>query len=341
MKRLSFFSLLLLTMQVFAQPEKLGAIEVFGSANVSFADVVKATGFKEGDSIVRQRYDKTAIEKRIRSIPGIVAADVTLICCDDRQQRSILYVGVSDAAVSGNAYHDVPGGNFKLDPYILATYDRYDEVLRDAVRAGQATENDEQGHVLLSYPPVIPLQDSLQLYAASHLSALKQALRGAADPVQRQAASWIIAFTTDKKDVVEDLLYATDDADETVRNNATRALGVMARYADLHPSSGIVIPAAPFIRKLNSFIWTDRNKGLMVLEALTRKRDDKVLQLLKTDGLIPIIQMARWKNPGHAMFSLMILGRIAGVSDEAIFAAYNADDRNVLIDEWVQKISNR
>ncbi|PZR25982.1 MAG: hypothetical protein DI535_16250 [Citrobacter freundii] len=328
-------------MQLFAQPEKLGTIEVFGSANASFADIIKATGYKEGDSIVRQRYDKAAIEKRIRSIPGIVAADVTLVCCDDKQQRSILYIGVSDAAVSHNAYHDTPAGDVKLDPYILAVYDRYDVALDDAVRAGQAAENDEEGHVLLSYPPIIPLQDSLQLYAASHLSILKQVLRGAADPAQRQAASWIIAFTTDKKTVVEDLLYATDDADETVRNNATRALAVLARYTDLHPSSGIVIPAAPFIRKLNSFIWTDRNKGLMVLEALTRKRDDKVLQLIRTDGLLPIIQMARWKNPGHAMFSLMILGRIAGISDDAIFAAYNADDRNVLIDEWIQKISNR
>jgi|SRR6218665_91987 len=341
MKRVSFLPLLFFINQSFAQPERLGTIEVYGSVNVPVTDIVKSTGFKEGDSIIRYQYDKAAIEKRIRSVPGIVAADVTLICCDDKQHRSILYVGVSDAVVSADAFHDKPNGNFRLDPYILATYDHYDEALRDAVRAGQATENDDQGHVLLSYPPAIPLQDSLLLYASSHLPLLKQVLRHAADASQRQAASWIIAFTTDKISVIEDLLYATNDADETVRNNATRALGVMARYADLHPSSGIVIPAAPFIRRLYSIVWTDRNKGLMVLEALTRKRDDKVLQLLKNDALSPIVQMARWKNPGHAMFSLIILGRIAGISDEAIFAAFNAEDRSVLLDEWVQKINDR
>jgi hypothetical protein len=341
MKKLSFLPLLLFSLHLSAQPERLGTIEVYGSAEVAVTDIIKATGFKEGDPIIRKNYDKAAIERRIKTIPGIVSADVTLICCDGKQGRSILYIGVSDASTAAETYHDVPKQDYQLDPYILSTYDRYLAVLRDAVRAGQAMENDDQGHVLLTYPPALPLQDSLLLYASSHLSLLKQVLRGAADAQQRQAATWIIAFATDKRSVVQDLLYATDDADETVRNNATRALGVMARYAGLHPSSGIEIPAGQFIRKLYSLIWTDRNKSLMVLEALTGKRDDRVLQLIKANALTPIIQMARWRNPGHAMFPLTILGRIAGISDEDIFAAYSAEDRSMLIDEWVRKISNR
>ena len=70
------------------------------------------------------------------------------------------------------------------------------------------------------------------------------------------------------------LMRAARDPDEGVRNNATRAIAVLARAN--HRLASQISPDT-FIEMLNSGIWTDRNKGAMVLMSLTAKRDPAVL----------------------------------------------------------------
>lgn len=313
---------------------------MYGARTVSVARIRAAIGLKEGDTISRETFDRAAMEKRIRSVPGIRQANITLVCCDDKEGRSILYTGVSEADGEVYPYHDRPAGAYKLDSVIVQTYRRYEQVWMDAVKAGQAEENNEQGHVLLTYPPAASLQDSFVVYAASHVPLLRQVIRESGNAEQRQIAAWIIAYTSDKSKVIDDLLYAAADPDETVRNNATRALAVIARYAPAHSSSANIVPAAPFLKMIHSIIWTDRNKALMLLEALTSDRDSTVLQKLKTEALPELEEMARWKNPGHASFAVFLLGRIADISDQEIFFTSDGNKQTV-IDGWMKKISGQ
>jgi hypothetical protein len=45
----------------------------------------------------------------------------------------------------------------------------------------------------------------------------------------------------------------------------------------------------------------------------------------------PLVEMARWRNEGHATPALLILGRIAGWTDDAVLAASRADQREDVI----------
>lgn len=133
------------------------------------------------------------------------------------------------------------------------------------------------------------------------------------------------------------LLYAVDDADETVRNNAARALGILAGYLEMHPELNITIPATPFIQMVNSIVWTDRNKGASVLMHLTDKRDPELLRQIKEQAMPSIIEMAKWKSRGHAIFCFVILGRIAGEDEASLFTKNFSEDWPVLIKEMVDK----
>jgi len=117
-----------------------------------------------------------------------------------------------------------------------------------------------------------------------------------------------------------------------VRNNATRALALIALYGQQHPDLKIVVPYEPFIDLLNSVAWTDRNKASLALMQLTESRDPKLLAALKTRAFDAVVDIAQWTNPGHAMAGIVILGRMAGMSDADIFAAYERGEKDKIID---------
>jgi len=107
---------------------------------------------------------------------------------------------------------------------------------------------------------------------------------------------------------------ASRDEDEIVRNNAIRALGVLAKSnSKIAPE----IPPNSFIEMLNSGAWTDRNKAGGLLMALSSNRNPKLLQQLKSAALPSLVEMAKW-DPGHAESSRILLGRIAGLEEARI-----------------------
>lgn len=146
-------------------------------------------------------------------------------------------------------------------------------------------------------------------------------LRSSAYSDDRATAAQIIAYHPDKRKVLPEMLYAMHDQNDEVRNNAVRALSVIAYYSILHPEKKLHIPFQHFIRLLNSVIWSDRNQGISVLMHLSKSRDGKLFDLLKSDALGAIKEMAVWKSSKHAMPAFVILARMNGLNDDAIFKA--------------------
>ncbi len=133
------------------------------------------------------------------------------------------------------------------------------------------------------------------------------------------------------------MFFATDDPNENVRNNATRALGILAGYIRMHPNLKVTIPAEPFIKMLNSIVWTDRNKGAGVVMYLTEDRNPILLNKLKQHSLPSIIEMARWKSREHAFFSFIILGRIAGVDEQSLINTNFSKEWRSEMDKMIKK----
>jgi hypothetical protein len=114
---------------------------------------------------------------------------------------------------------------------------------------------------------------------------------------------------------VDALVHASLDADAGVRNNAERALWVLATGK---PAIIPRISPEPFVRLLRSGAWLDHNKASLVLVALTTTRDPQLLAQLRADALDPLLEMGRWGYAGHAEAALMILGRMAGIEEAAL-----------------------
>ncbi|HEY0679059.1 MAG TPA: hypothetical protein VGD17_12280, partial [Chitinophagaceae bacterium] len=129
------------------------------------------------------------------------------------------------------------------------------------------------------------------------------------------------------------------DPDEVVRNNATRGLATLAAYLNEHPDPTVSIPAEPFIALANSVVWTDRNKGIAVLLGLTEKRPPALMKQLKDKLLNSLVEMSKWKNPGHAMMSYTLLSRLAGVAEDKINSTYMSDQKDASINEMAKQIS--
>jgi hypothetical protein len=64
---------------------------------------------------------------------------------------------------------------------------------------------------------------------------------------------------------------------------------------------------------------------------LTEDRDPDLLASLRREAFDDLVDMARWKTLGHALPPLVILGRIAGLSEEAIGRTLESGDREGLI----------
>ena len=121
------------------------------------------------------------------------------------------------------------------------------------------------------------------------------------------------------------------DPDPDVRNNATRALLVFAEFSPKPPVQKIKISPQPFIEMLNSCIWSDRNKSSAALAKLTEKRDPALLAEIRSQALPSLLEMASWKNLGHALYPLMILGRIGGLPDDEIQKNLERGNRDSII----------
>lgn len=324
-----------------AQPVFVSTIDFFGLRNTPEHTVRQQLNFNEGDSIDMFRRSIAETRKRLLNIPGIRNVDIATVCCDEKSGGWIIYVGIDEKKGRLEIDQKFYTGADTLPSGILSTYLAFESLLQEAVLKGEATEDDSNGHSLLLYAPARAIQEKFVGLANGNTKLLKKILRTSSRARHRAIAALVLPYGDDKKGIVEDLLYAIGDPDETVRNNSARALGIFARFATLNDSSGIVIPIDPFLSLLKSVTWSDRNKATMVLEALTSgKKNEQLLSVLRKNVLPEIVEMSRWRNPGHAVFPLIILGRIAGNSEEQVFAKLYDPERQRFVDELVRKIGS-
>ena len=250
----------------------------------------------------------------------------------------MLFVGIDEGDLSHYVYRFIADSPFYLPPGIMHDYNEYGKALHDAVVRGATAEDNSKGHALSQDSALRQWQYKFTRHADSDFVLLRKVLYKSGNPEHRAAAAHIIAYASDKKNVLMPLLSGVSDPDDGVRNNATRALAVLASYGQKNPKEEIVIPPDPFIMLMNSLSWTDRNKGSMVLVALTESRDKQLLGRLKKESLPVLKEMARWKNPGHAYASMMMLGRIAGFKDEEVWKAMADGNKEDMLRKILDKL---
>jgi hypothetical protein len=319
-----------------AQSFKVGTIDIYGNRTVKSDAVLAQLNVKEGDSISHESFSPGDEAKMLEQIQGVTYATVNPVCCDT-SGNLMLFIGIGEKDSVILTPRKAPAEDIRLPGEMMEAYNDFNDQIEPAIKSGLATEDDSFGYSLMNYPPARKEQNKFITFASRYFSLLSKVLKNSRYDEQREAAAQIIAYSLHKKMVVKNLLYAIYDPDQTVRNNATRALGILAGYIALHPELKISIPAGPFIKMMNSIVWTDRNKAANVLMQLTKSRDPKLLHEIKQQALPSVIEMAKWKDRGHAFYSFVILGRIAGVDEKLLIPGNYSADWPANIDSMVKK----
>jgi hypothetical protein len=310
---------------------RIGIIDFYGLSRLAGADLRQALTFKEGDAItVGQRPAFLAdSERRLLMVPGVSRAQTNLVCCDDG--RVIVYVGIQEDGAPAMRFRVAPGGTARLPGEIVQASDDFAKAGAGALQHGNFAEDHSEGHALSHDPALRAVQERFIGYARRDLATLREVLRDSSHSSQRALAALVLGYVTDKQAVVDDLVHAMSDPVEAVRNNAMRALWVFAQQASTAGRPAPKVPYEPFIALLNSPVWTDRNKASLALAALSGHRDAALLQQLQREAVAPLAEMARWTSAGHALAAFIILGRIAGYSDEAAQGAWDGGEREAVI----------
>jgi hypothetical protein len=307
-------------------PPRIGAIDFYGLNKIQEARVRKALGVAEGDLLPSSKGDA---EERLDQLPGVVESHLEAVCCD--AGKMILYVGVEERGAPHFDLRDAPESAVSLPESITAAYRELLDALGAAIRRGSTAEDLTRGHSLLADPLAREIQEKFPSIAQDHLKELRDVLRNSQDEDQRAAAAYVIGYAPRKVEIADDLQYALRDSDSAVRANAVQALLAVAVYAKLNPGAGIKIQPTWFIEMLNSLSWSDRDHALKALQLLTDGRDPSVLDQLRDRALGSLTEMSRWKTLAHALPAFVLLGRMAGLSEQQIQDAWTRGDRETVI----------
>jgi len=329
---LLFRLLFLLLAQHSAQLPPIGVIDFYGASTLPESQLRKALPFHEGQSLsadtVERRKELGEAAAALRLLSNVSDAQVKTVCCD--QNRIIIYVGIQERGALPMKFADAPVGTSRLPQVVTETGKQLDDAIMQAVRSGHAEEDDSNGYALAKDPASRALQQRYVLFAEKYGDQLREVLQHSSDGEQRALAAEVLGYSADKQSVVPDLLAAMHDPNDEVRNDAMRALGVMAEYAQANPRSNLRVPANGFVEMLNSLDWTDRNKSCFVLLGLSASRDPELMTLLRQRALPSLVEMAHWKSDGHANAPFYILGRVAGLPEAEIDKAWDSGDRSVV-----------
>jgi hypothetical protein len=314
------FALLLFVAPVVAAAAQLppiGTVDLFGVVRTSEQQIRDSLGLKTGDAVPESR---RAVAERIERIPGVSHATLSAVCCNDG--KTALFVGIVEEGSTPPRWRVAPRGTVRLPEDIVDTHKALEAAWENAVRSGNAEEDRSQGHSLLEDSTARTLQLRYLDFAARFLPRLRAVLRSSADAEHRAIAAEVLGYAADKQSVVRDLVAASGDVDENVRNNAVRALALIAELGQRRPELKITVPVDPFVTLIYSPVWTDRNKASMALAQLTEGRNVALLRTLRSRALGPLMEMARWTSRGHSLAPLLVIGRIGGMSDAQIMEAW-------------------
>jgi POTRA domain, FtsQ-type len=310
----------------------IGIIDFYGLRSISEQQVREALQIKEGDTLSSEPKEA---KKRLESLPGVAEARIQIVCCDEG--KAILFVGISEKGATSLQFRPAPTGDVRLLQDVIQGWEDFQKALLEAVRKGDSDEDQSSGHALSGNPATRAVQQRFITFAERDRKLLSDVLHHSADAEHRAIAAYVIAYFPDKHLVVNDLIEAIRDPAEGVRNHAIRALWVMAISSQRTTTHRqIQVSVRPFIEMLNSIAWGDRNKSSLALLGLTEKLEPAILSELRQKALLSLIEMARWKS-SKAYEPFVLLGRVAGLSEDEIKTAWERGDRASFIESAVKK----
>jgi HEAT repeat protein len=313
-----------------AETWRVGSLDFFGTSGIDVASVRAAIALHAGDTITPDQFDdlKARVSTAVAGVIGQPVTDVSLVCCNGAG-GALIYVGLPGTNVHDVQHLPTPTGSVCLPAAAVRLYDRAMDAMQKSVEAGDASEDDSKGYALSHYPEYRDRQVALREYALAHGRQVRSALGDCPQAQNRAAAADLLGYANRSRAQIDALVHAANDTDRIVRNNAVRALGVLASAQSRTEMARI--PTKPFVAMLNSGTWEDRNKAGMLLSALAVGADAPALADMRRTAMDSLVEMARWQDSGHAYAYRVLLGRLAGFDETRLKELATAGEVETII----------
>jgi hypothetical protein len=315
---------------------RIGAMEIFGERAVPQKKIRDVLGLSEGSPLPPSRGN---LEDRLGAIHGVVGARLEVVCCD--RGKTILYIGIQERDAPHIEFHPAPTGEQALPEEMQSQYRDFLELAKEAARQGSTGEDLTNGYSLMAFPDARSCQKVLREQVEKYASELHEVVRKSSDDDQRAAAAYLLQYAPREsvragQQMVDDLQYALQDPSDVVRANAMRALKAVRVGAKLHPEQGLAVLPTWYVELLNSVVWSDRRGASLELVELTDSRDPATLAEIRERAIDSVVEMARWHDLEHALPPFILAGRLAGLSEEDIQAAWVSGNREAVIKKAIE-----
>jgi HEAT repeats len=200
------------------------------------------------------------VSDRVKEITGRTATDIAFVCCDSKQNY-MAYIGLQGASYQELRFDPAPRGSIRLPKEAMKLGDRMGDAWAKAVMNGHAEEDDSTGYALTKDPGARKAELVVRDYALENEPLLLKVLASSSDAEHRATAAVMLGYSRQSNEQIDALVRASLDPDGDVRNNAVRALEVLA---GAKPELAQRIPIGPFVRLLRSGAWTDHNKASLL-----------------------------------------------------------------------------
>jgi hypothetical protein len=298
-----------------AQAPLIGDINLYGLRKVTPEKILHVLKLHTGDPLPGSKAD---MEDSLDQISGVVLSHVEAVCCEG--PRMILFIGIEERGAPHAAFRSDPAGDVVLPAFLVDTYHSFLGAVETAAAQGHSAEDLSAGHSMMDDTKAWAYQQRFLEVVPENLKILREVLHNCSEPGQRATAAALIGYAPNKGDVIEDLQYALQDPDESVRANALRSLTAIAVLAAKQPALGLRISPTWMVELLNSVVLSDRVESVKALLALTEGSDPKkypesqpTLDLIRERGLHTVVEMARWKTPQYSLPPFLLASRLAGI----------------------------
>jgi len=303
-------------------------IDLYGTGKITAARILREAKLETGQPLPASKGD---LEERINQIAGISRVRVEAICCEGPD--AVLFVGVEEKDGPRVSFRSEPMGKSVLPADLVDHYQQFVETVAKAVEQKISSDQVEISLANAAHG----FEAEFTAFADEHAPLLRDVLRNTDDAEQRAIAAAVIGYAPKKAAVADDLQYALQDPDETVRGNAMRSLKALAIAGVRDSSLGIRISPTWLIELLNSLVLNDRLQAADLLLILSDQRETAVLDQMRQRALPSLAEMARWETLRYALPPFLLVGRIAGFDEEEIQRLWSSGEREIVIQRALGK----
>lgn len=310
----------------------LAGVDVFGSKHVANAEILATARFEIGGKVAFQspQFD-SAIDAATRRLTDryhfafVKVSPISYFGESSEAGKVFITIDVVDADDAGRLTFAPAPAKVTADPVgLVAAWLEYEKVVWSLIQSGAhkppfTCKGGMHCGFGFNHPDLEAREDVFIDKVPGHVAELVTVLHDDRDPDRRAAAAFLLAYGTDRTQIIDALVPSIDDPSGPVRNNVLRVLVMIQQRADT-----VVVPLPAVMRAMRFPTTTDRNKAAYALVEIAKRAgaDDRA-RILRDLGDV-LVAMAAMQQPNNRDPAVEILKTISGEDHGTDAAAWRA-----------------